>query len=122
LTADPRRFFSDKGNPIACLRAGGLSNYLAAPLALSPLHLLILSLPLPLKDQEAAMLQVTLHVSLILLQLLLIASAESTLLWQLVELPRPVTFLISFGNALLRAIRGGVYLAVIPALMATMVK
>jgi hypothetical protein len=123
LTNDPRLFFQNKGNAVACLRAAGLSYYLAAPLILSPLHLGILALPVPiLAHEDAIVASLVLHVALIGLQLLTMAAAESALLWQLVELPRGGAFAIALGNALLRAVRGAVYVVLIPAVMATMVK
>lgn len=120
LTHEPEAFFKDKGNPIACLRACGLSAYLSAPLALSPLHLALLPLPDYLGGDEALPMAIILHASLILLQLLLIASAESTLLWQLVELPRGNAFMVSFGHGLMRAGKGLFYVVALPALAGNM--
>jgi hypothetical protein len=123
LTNDPLLFFKDKGNPIACLRAAGLSYYLAAPLCLAPLHIGLLALPVPLVGREEVIVAaLVMQVGLILLQLLLMALAESALLWQLVELPRAGAFAIALGNGLIRAFRGAVYVVLIPAVMATMVK
>lgn len=123
LTNDPQRFFQNKGNPVASIRAAGLSYYLSAPLFLSPLHLGIIAMPFPIvARQDASVLALVLHAALIVLQLLLMASAESALLWQLVELPRGGAFAISLGNGLIRAIRGAVYVVLFPAVMATVVK
>ena len=123
LTNDPRLFFQNKGNAVACMRAAGLSHYLAAPLILSPLHLGILALPVPVLAREDALVaSVVLHAGLIGVQLLGMAVAESALLWQLVELPRGGAFAIALGNGFIRAVRGAVYVVLIPAVMATMVK
>ena len=121
LTREPERFFSDKGHPIACARARAMSAYLSAALALSPLHLLILLLPAHLPaDKETLILTIALHAALIALQLILIASAESTMLWQLVELPRSGAFAILLVQGFIRAAKGAVYVVAIPALAAGM--
>jgi hypothetical protein len=123
LTSDPPLFFKDKGNAVACLRAAGLSFYLAAPLCLAPMHIAFIPLPVPMLGREEAIVaSLVIQAALIAVQLLLMAAAESALLWQLVELPRTGAFAIALGNGLLRAVRGAVYVVLIPAVMATMVK
>ncbi len=124
LTREPERFFRDKGNPIACARASAMSAYLSGALALSPLHLLILLVPLhvPGDNETLTLVSIGLHASLIALQLILIASAESTMLWQLVELPRSAAFAILLVQGCIRAAKGAVYVIAIPALAAGMAK
>jgi hypothetical protein len=53
--------------------------------------------------------------------MLLMAIAESAMLWQLVELPRTGTFMLALGDSLVRAGKGAFYIIVIPALLASMV-
>ncbi len=116
LTAEPSKFFDDKGEPVARLRAGVVSAYLSAPLVLSPIHLIFLALPTPAGEAYGFLTALMLHASLIFLQLLLMASAESAILWQLVDLPRGAAFMMSLGNMLVRAIRGTIYVGLIPAM------
>lgn len=118
LTREPEKFFGDKGSPIGSLRARAMSSYLSAPLALSPLHLPILLLADYLPSHEALLLSIVLHAALIFLQLLLMASAESTFLWQLVELPRSGAFAIVLVQGVIRAAKGVIYVVAIPALAA----
>jgi len=120
LTREPDRFLRDKGNPIACLRARAMSSYLSAPLALSPLHLGILLLPTYLNEPDMLALSIMLHAGLIVLQLALIASAESVLLWQLVEVPRSGAFAIVLVQGFIRAAKGLIYVVALPALAACM--
>jgi hypothetical protein len=120
LTREPDRFLRDKGNPIACLRARAISTYLAAPLALSPVHLAILLLPSYLTTDEMLALSIGLHTALIILQLVLMASAESVLLWQLVEVPRSGAFAIVLVQGFIRAVKGVAYVVALPALAACM--
>jgi hypothetical protein len=120
LTRDPQRFLQDKGNVIGCKRAAGLSAYMSAPLVLSPLHLAILLLPVYVPHVEAVVFPLILHAALIAIQILLMASAESALLWQLVQIPRAAAFAIAMGNMFIRCLRGAVYVVAIPAVMASM--
>src|SRR5262249_51757643 len=109
LTREPEKFFGDKGSPIASLRARAISSYLSAALALSPLHLAILLLPDFLPSEQSLLLSIVLHAALIVGQLLLMASAESSFLWQLVELPRSGAFAILLVQGFIRAAKGVVY-------------
>jgi hypothetical protein len=120
LTREPDRFLRDKGSPIASLRARAISVYLAAPLALSPLHLAILLLPDYLPSEQMLAVSIALHAALIILQLMLIASAESVLLWQLVEVPRSGAFAIVLVQGFIRAAKGAIYVVALPALAACM--
>jgi hypothetical protein len=120
LTGEPAQFFQDKGTPTACRRAGVLSAYLSAPLILSPLHLLLLALPVRPPQVDPVLAALVLHGALILLQVLLMASAESALLWQLVELPRGGTLALAAGAALLRCAKGLIYVVVLPVVFANL--
>lgn len=119
LTAQPAKFLADKGNPVAVLRAGVLSAYLAAPLALSPLHLGIIALQYGMQLQPPFI--AGLHVLLIAVQLVLMASAESAVLWQLVELPRQAAFAVCLVQSILRSLGGVVYVVLVPAFMGAVV-
>ena len=120
LTGEPARFFEDKGTPAASKRAQLLSSYLSAPLILSPLHLVLLALPLRFSDIDPFALQLILHGAIILTQVLLIAAAEAALLWQLVDLPRGGAVGVALGNAILRCGKGAIYVLLIPAIFANM--
>jgi hypothetical protein len=122
LTGQPARFFADKGSQPPCRRAGVLSSYLAAPLALSPLHLGLIALTLNYDLFDEPLVAIIMHGSLILVQMLLMASAEGALLWQLVEVPRSVAFTLAAGNAFLRSLHGAIYVWLIPAMAALLAK
>jgi hypothetical protein len=122
LTGEPAKFFQDKGARPPCLRAGVLSSYLSAPLALSPLHLGLLALSAYVPAFEEPIAAIVMHGALVLVQMLLMASAESALLWQLVEVPRSLAFTIATGNMFLRSLLGAVYVWLIPAAMGLMAK
>ena len=120
LTREPDRFFKDKGHPIASLRARAMAAYVCAPLALSPIHLAILLLPVYMPSQDMLALSIALHAGLIVLQLVWMASAESVLLWQLVEVPRSGAFAIVLVQGFIRAAKGLFYVVALPALAASM--
>jgi hypothetical protein len=122
VTGEPAAFLKDKGTPIASRRAGVLSAYLSAPLVLSLLHLPMLALPLRSSAMGPLDYALTLHLPLIVIQMLLVATAVSALLWQLVALPRGAALAMCFFAAIFRAVRGAVYVAAIPALMAHLAK
>ena len=115
LTAEPARFFADKGAQPPCMRAGVLASYLAAPLALAPLHLGIVALSLRFGAFEDPIAAIMLHAGLIIVQMLLMAAAEGALLWQLVEVPRSLAFTLAAGSAFLRSLHGLIYVWLIPA-------
>src|SRR2546421_4875125 len=120
-TAQPAQFLKDKGSPIPSRRAEVLSAYLSATLILSPLHLLLLAVSTKFTDLDPLAVALSLHVPLLLLQMLLVAVAESALLWQLVELPRGGAFMMCLSVGVFRCIFAAVYLIALPAIFASMV-
>jgi hypothetical protein len=121
LTGGAARFLDDKGEPAARRRAAVLSAYLSAPLILSPLHLLLLTLPLalPLRQVDPVVVTLVLHGALIGVQVMLIAAGEAALLWQLVELPRGGAWAVALGHLLVQCGKGAIYLVAFPALFAS---
>jgi hypothetical protein len=122
LTAQPAMFLKDKGSPTPSKRAAVLSCYLSAALLLSPLHLLVLAIPLRYSNVDPVNLAVAFHAPLLFIQLLLIAAAESTLFWQLVDVPRGLAWLTTLLAMLFHSLYAGAYLIAIPALAANMAK
>ena len=122
LTAMPARFFADKGAQPPCRRAGVLASYVSAPLALAPLHLGLLALSWRFQVFDEPLVAILMHGALVLMQMLLMASAEGALLWQLVEVPRSLAFTLAAGNAFLRSLHGAIYVWLIPAITGLMAR
>lgn len=120
LTAYPARFLSDKGSPTPSKRAVVLSSYLSAALILSLLHLVLLAVPIQVTGSDRGAFMIALHGPLVALQVLMIAAAEATMLWQLVEIPRGFAFAFTLLLAIYRCCIAALYLAAIPALFANM--
>jgi hypothetical protein len=120
-TRAPQRFFGDKGVTSVALRLRAFSQYLTAPLALSPLHLALLPMSLHGLDyfrDQGWMVAVGMHASLLLFQALLGVAAGAGLLWQVVEIPRFQATGYALGGILIHAFAAAAYLVGIPALVA----
>ena len=120
FTLDSITFFNDKSSGSPQRRAKALARYAAAPLALMPIHLLLLKFTYeaPTFGADVLGVAVSAHLLLLLGQLLLVAVAEAALLWQLVDVSRATAVFICFGNLLPRLFFTGVYLVAIPCLLA----
>ncbi len=122
LTAQPAMFLKDKGSPTPSKRAAVLASYLSAALLLSPLHLLILAIPLRFSDADAVNLTITLHLPLLFIQMLIVCAAESALFWQLVDLPRGVAFVTTLLAKLIHSFYAAACLVAVPAIAANMAR
>ena len=122
LTAQPAMFLKDKGSPTPSKRAMLLASYLSAALLLSPLHLLILAIPLRFSQTDAVSLALTLHLPLLVIQMLIVCAAESALFWQLVELPRGLAFVTTLFAKLIHSFYAAACLIAVPAIAANMAR
>ena len=119
FTNDSIDFFNDKGHGSPQRRAKALGRYAAAPLLLMPAHLALLRFSFAAESFESATIAGVLacHVLILGAQLLLVASAEAALLWQLVDISRPMAFALTLGAMIPRMFFAAVYVAGIPALL-----
>src|SRR6185437_6961107 len=101
--------------------------YVSAPLALMPLHLALAPLHARLlaggsaaagSIDDALPLLIAAHGAILLVQLLGCAGAEGALLWQVVDLSRPMALMIAYGDVLGRLLLGAIYFPGVPILMA----
>jgi hypothetical protein len=114
------KFFKDKGAGSGQRRAWALANYVVAPLALMPLHLVLLAILIRVcEDRNAlpALLAVS-HGALVVVQIYACAAAEGALLHQIVDAPRGVTLGVALGDIVGRALLGAMYLGGTTALLA----
>ena len=124
FTGDSIAFFNDKSHGSPQRRAKALARYTAAPLALMPIHLLLLTFTFeaPTYGVNGLIAAGAAHVLLLMGQLLAAAVAEAALLWQLVELSRGAAVAITFANLIGRLFYAAIYLVAIPWLLAVMAK
>lgn len=120
FTNESIEFFKDKGAGSPARRAKALARYASAPLALMPVHAVLLKFTYAAaaRGGEIFFIVMACHAMLLLVQLLLCASAEAALLWQLVDISRGTGFAIALGNLIPRLFYTGVYLLMIPWLLA----
>jgi hypothetical protein len=113
-------FFKDKGAGSPQRRAKALARYAAAGLLLTPAHWVLLKFTYAAAGYDGAVLALAAgcHALLLLVQLLTCACAEAALLWQLVDVSRGTSFAIALGNLSPRLFYTGIYLLVIPWLLA----
>lgn len=118
LSGDAARFFADKGVPTACRRSELLADYISAVLILSLLHPIVLALTGSEPPFNSIQLQLVMHGGIIAVQILLMASAQGSMLWQLVELPRAGSFVVALGSVIISALKGALYVVVFPWIFA----
>jgi hypothetical protein len=122
LTLDRLRFLERENLlPRDPQRTKALISYLSAPLALSPLHLLALHWSMEL-DRNTWPLAISIHVIILILQLLLIARADTHLLWQLIDMHKAQALFIGYAGAIMHIITGIFYCVALPAAFTVLAK
>jgi hypothetical protein len=103
-------------------RTKALISYLSAPLALSPLHVVALYGAVQFVGRNEWGLAITLHAIILTIQMLLVASADAHLLWQLLDVSKGQARFMGFCGAIWHAITGGFYCIALPATFTMLAK
>lgn len=120
-------FFEDKGSGSARRRAMALARYVAAPMALMPIHLVLAPLhwrlingtaPVVKDMPEPWTLLLLAHGAILFVQLLACAAAQAALLWQVVDISRLSASSLALVDVLGRTLLGAIYFIGVPVLIA----